>query len=836
MKQTLTLTAPLSGWVVPIVAVPDPVFAQKMVGDGIAIDPISNILLAPCEGTITQLHSSHHAITITHESGIEVLIHIGLDTVTLKGQGFIPKVHIGEYVTTGRALIEFDADYVALHARSLLTEIVITNGELITHYSPAQGLLKAGKDPILTLTFSNLNKVNSETSLPQHIRSDELKITNTSGLHARPAAMLVNTAKQFQSTISLIRGNENANAKSVVSILGIEVQYADTVTLEASGADAQEAIDKLSTLIQEGLGEKIEETPISILPEPEVALALSDDPNLLCGVSASPGLAVGHIFQLRHDEIEVSEMGLDAATERKRLNDAIQQAHHAIEQLRADMATQADGNKAAIFAAHQELLEDPDLIDGSLILINQGKSAAFAWKATYSELADKLGKLKNELMAARANDLRDIGRRVLRILTGSCPQPLNLPEHTILIAEDLTPSDTASLDRSKVLGFCTTGGGPTSHVAILARALAIPALAGIEVRALDIPNGTPVILDGTKATLTLYPDASAMQQVARQQEAQLAQHEADMLAAQDTAQTQDGHHIEVVANISGLTEAEQSISLGGEGVGLLRSEFLFLQRSDAPSEEEQTAVYTSIAKVLGPDRTMVVRTLDVGGDKPLAYWPQPAEDNPFLGIRGLRLCLDQPEILQTQISAILKTAPYTRLHIMFPMVTTLEELRAAKKIVHAQAAKVGDVNFKIGIMVEVPATAIMAEQFAPEVDFFSIGTNDLTQYVLAMDRGHPKLAKQADGLNPAVLQLIAHTVKSAHQHGKWVGVCGGLASDALAIPILIGLGVDELSVSVPAIPAIKAQVRRLNLDMCQQLAQEVLMFGTAAEVRSRLEQ
>jgi phosphocarrier protein FPr len=836
MKKTLTLTSPLSGWVIPIVAVPDPVFAQKMVGDGIAIDPISNVLLAPCEGTITQLHSSHHAITITHQSGIEVLIHIGLDTVTLKGQGFIPKVQLGDHVIAGSALIEFDADYVAMHARSLLTEIVITNGELITHYSPAHGLLKAGQDTLLTLTYSTADKIDKGPTLPQHLYSAELKITNTSGLHARPAAMLVNSAKQFQSTLSLIRGSNTANAKSVVSILSIEVQYADIVTLEASGADAQEAINKLSSLIQEGLGEKVEEAPVIVLPEPQVALALSDDPNLLCGVSASPGLAVGHIFQLRHDEIEVDEVGLDAATERKRLNDAIQQAHQALEHLRADMATQADGNKAAIFAAHQELLEDPDLIDGALILINQGKSAAFAWKTIYSEQADKLGKLKNELMAARANDLRDIGRRVLRILTGSDPQPLTLPEHTILIAEDLTPSDTASLDRSKVLGFCTTGGGPTSHVAILARALAIPALVGIEVRALAIPNGTPVILDGTQATLTLHPDTSAMQQVAQQQEAQLAQHEADMLAAQDIAQTQDGHRIEVVANISGLTEAEQSVSLGGEGVGLLRSEFLFLQRSEAPSEEEQTAVYTSIAKVLGPDRTMVVRTLDVGGDKPLAYWPQPAEDNPFLGVRGLRLCLDQPDILHTQISAILKTAPYTRLHIMFPMVTTLEELQAAKKIVYTQAVKVGYSNFKIGIMVEVPAAAIMAEQFAPEVDFFSIGTNDLTQYVLAMDRGHPKLAKQADGLNPAVLQLIAQTVKSAHQHGKWVGVCGGLASDPLAVPILIGLGVDELSVSVPAIPAIKAQVRRLNLNMCQQLAQEVLMLGTTAEVRSRLEQ
>lgn len=838
MRQTLTLIAPLSGWVMPITAVPDPVFSQRMVGDGISIDPTNNILLSPCEGTITQLHSSHHAVTITHETGIEVLIHIGLDTVTLKGQGFTPWVSIGEYVTTGTPLIEFDADYVAMHARSLLTQIVITNGELITSYLPSQGLLQAGKHPILSLTFNQITKSKPVLKHHQTVRSAEVNIINHAGLHARPAAMLANAAKQFQATIDILRENKSANAKSVVSILGIEIQYGDNIILEASGTDAQEAIQQLTLIINEGLGEKTDAPPpVAPLTHSQVdtALALSHDPNIVCGVSASTGLAVGHIFQLRHNEIHVTEMGGEPVDERALLHDAIQQALQAIEHLRTDMALQADANKAAIFAAHQELLEDPDLIEGTFLLIAQGKSAAYAWKSTFTELADKLARLKNELMAARANDLRDIGRRVLRILTGSSQETITLPEHTILIAEDLTPSDTASLDRSKVLGFCTTGGGATSHVAILARALAIPAIVGIEVRALDIPDGTPVILDGTHATLTLHPDDSRMQQVAAQQKAHLAQHEADMQAAHDIAQTQDGHRLEVVANIGGLTEAEQAVSLGGEGVGLLRSEFLFLQRTQAPSEEEQATVYTSIARALGPERIMVVRTLDVGGDKPLPYLPQPAEDNPFLGIRGVRLCLDQPEILHTQIRAILKAAPYTQLHIMFPMVSTIEELRAAKHIVHIEAANMGHADIKIGIMVEVPATAIMAEQFAQEVDFFSIGTNDLTQYTLAMDRGHPKLAKQADGLHPAVLQLIARTVNGAHQHGKWVGVCGGLASDALAVPLLIGLGVDELSVSVPAIPAIKAQIRRLRLDTCQQLAKDVLTLSTAAEVRSYLE-
>jgi phosphocarrier protein FPr len=306
----------------------------------------------------------------------------------------------------------------------------------------------------------------------------------------------------------------------------------------------------------------------------------------------------------------------------------------------------------------------------------------------------------------------------------------------------------------------------------------------------------------------------------------------DLANAMKPAITTDGHRMEIVANIGGKSEAETSVELGGEGVGLLRTEFVFMERASAPTEDEQTEIYSSIARVLGKDRPLIIRTLDVGGDKPLPYLPIPHEENPFLGERGIRFGFDRPELLRTQFRAILRSAEAGMLRIMFPMIARLEEIRMAKAMLEEEREKLNLPPVSIGIMVEVPSAAVMAEQFAKEVDFFSIGTNDLTQYTLAMDRGHPKLAPYVDGLNPAVLRLIDLTVKGATKQGKWVGVCGGIASDSQAIPLLIGLGVKELSVSVPSIPTIKAQIRELSLVECQELAQKALNAETGADVRA----
>lgn len=826
----LDIIAPLSGVLVPLDSVPDPVFAQKMVGDGISLDPTSGELLAPVSGIVTQLHGAHHALTITTEGGIEVLVHIGIDTVMLKGDGFKPRVQQGDSVVVGQPVIGFNADLVGVMARSLLTQIIIANGEKVTRLTPYSGNVRAGKDIVLSLELAGAPAASAVAETGASVLSRTVVLPNPSGLHARPAAVLANEAKKYRSDIRLVRGTDEANAKSVVAIMGLATRHNDELRVKASGPDANEAVAVLLRLLGEGCGEKPGEAPAAELPMPIRLLPTHADE--LTGVPASPGLAVGRIAHFQQEVIEVVEAGEGAVQERSRLNAALHEARIQIESLKDQLA---DTSRAQIMEAHLELLEDPELLALVIAGISQGKSAAFAWRNAFTQQAGQLAALNNALLRERANDIRDVGRRVLALLAGVKQSRIEVPDGSILIAEELTPSDTAALDRSKVQGFCTTTGGATSHVAILARSLGIPAVCGIDEAALSLEAGTQVVLDGAAGTLRRNPSAadlaSARERMARQAE----QRSRELAAAQTPAITADGHRIEVAANVRNAEETRDAVANGAEGVGLLRSEFLFDNRDTAPSEAEQADAYKAVAHALGKAYPLVIRTLDVGGDKPLPYLALPREDNPFLGLRGIRVSLDRPEIFRTQLRAILQAAPIGNVHIMFPMVATLEELRAAKRILAEERQALGiELDVRVGVMIEIPSAAAQADLFAREADFFSIGTNDLTQYTLAMDRGHPKLARQADGLHPAVLRLISMAVQGAHAHGKWVGVCGGIASDPLAVPVLIGLGVDELSVAVPAIPAIKAQVSRLSFARCQTLAQDILQLGTAAEVRARL--
>jgi phosphocarrier protein FPr len=833
----LKLLAPLSGQIWALERIPDPVFSQKMVGDGLSIDPTDAVLVAPCDGDVISIHAAGHALTLRTAEGAEVLLHIGIDTVTLKGQGFQARVKAGESVKTGAPLIEFDLDFLATHAKSLLTQVVITNAGSLTNWERASGIVAAGKDPLFTVTFAAAES--GETAeAAEIVTSDAIVIPNPTGLHARPAAVLSNLAKGFRSAIKLQLGDQQVNARSVTAIMGLDVRKGASVRLLATGPDARAAIDKIAPIIGQGLGDEgcvPAPAPATTTISPEAAPAprkRSTDPNLLLGVSASPGRAVGQIFQVRRAEIAVTEEGEQPDAERRKLTAALETAKGQLMTLRAQLHSKADPAKAAIFAAHEELIDDPDLLEIVESAIAKGKSAAFAWKKAVTTHADRLAALRNPLLAQRANDLRDVGLRVLSILTGTTATAPEYAPNTILIAEDLAPSDTAALDRTRVMGFCTTRGGATSHVAILARSLGLPALAGIEPAALEVPNGTPVILDGAKGTLRLNPPPEEIKLIRVAQERAEQRRKEDLAHAHEPAVTLDGKRVEVVANIGGLKDAARIAEFGGEGVGLLRSEFLFMDRNSAPTEDEQFETYRAIAQAVGNTYPLIARTLDVGGDKPLAYLPIPKEDNPFLGERGVRVALDRPDILRAQLRAILRASPFGKVSVMFPMISSLDELREVKAILAEECKNLGIAPIPTGIMVEVPATAVMAVQFAREADFFSIGTNDLTQYTLAMDRGHPKLAPYVDGLSPSVLHLIAQTVAGAHAAGRWVGVCGGIASDPHGVPILLGLGVDELSISLPAIPAIKGQIRKLRMEDCRGLAQKALAAESAAEVRA----
>lgn len=836
----LTLHAPMSGPLVPLEKIPDPVFSQKLVGDGISIDPITAELVAPCAGTIMQVHRARHAVTLKTPEGIEILMHVGIDTVSLGGTGFTAHVSEGDNVIAGDLLLSFDADYVATKAASLLTQILITNGENVASMDYGKGIAQAGDTTILTLQLNTTDQ--TEAPAGTVVTSDTIIIANPQGLHARPSAMLANRAKDFAATITLSRiggTSTGANIKSVVSIMGLELERGDTVILSASGDDANRAVNALSALIRSGLGEDCEpideaihrpqDTVISDAP-PTTVEALPEDGKLR-GICASPGLAVGQIWRLERNELSVKEQGSNTLEETQALSSALKQAGSEL----TDLANATHNTEQkTIFTAHRELLSDPLVQAHAQKLISRDKSAAWAWRDAFQSQAEALSKLKNPLLAARAIDMRDVGQRVLGILLGHGSENIVFPSNVILVADDLTPSDTANLDPKSVLGFCTATGGASSHVAIIARSLNIPAIAGIDKRALILANGDEVLLRADDGILQLNPEQEEIDTLIAEREAEDILSEAALAAATEPAVLQSGEAIEVVTNIGNINDAQGAPAMGAEGVGLLRSEFLFMQRANAPTEDEQYEAYNHVIQAFAKDQKIIIRTLDVGGDKPLAYLPIPHEENPFLGLRGIRVSLAYKHLFRIQLRAILRASQSANVHIMFPMVTTLEDLRQAKAILEEERKALAVASIPVGIMVEVPSVALLAEQFAAEVDFFSIGTNDLTQYTLAVDRGHPELAKTADPLNPAVLAMIAHTAQGAKKHNIWVGVCGGIASDFLAAPLLLGLGVTELSCSLPVLPRIKAAVRDQTMAACQRLATKALTVGTTAEVRQLL--
>jgi len=656
-------------------------------------------------------------------------------------------------------------------------------------------------------------------------------VHNKTGLHARPASVFVDLAKGFQADIRVRHGEDIANGKSLISLLQLGVSSGASLRVSAQGADAVAALDALHAAIASGLGDEEE-------PQPTLSLNATqgwvpqDAADTISGVSASAGLAIGYLRQYHPQTVHVEDSPSDSITEGNRFQDALSAAQAELEKLYEEVKTRLGSGKAAIFRVHAELLNDAQLIQQTIVLIYQRHNAAWAWQHVINERVSQMGKLDDPVLAGRAIDLSDVGQRVLRHLVGATEEGMIAPDAPfILIAEDLTPSDTAMLDPDIVLGFCTSRGGPTSHTAILARSLGIPAMVGAGEAVLHIPSGTLGILDGGSGKLYVKPSEADVQAARGQQQQLQRQQDAANVNRFASALTTDGYRVEVAANINRAADAPQAVEAGAEGVGLMRTEFLFLARTSAPSEDEQFEAYREMVQALS-GRPLIIRTLDIGGDKEVPYLNIPKEDNSFLGVRGIRFCLVRPDLFIPQLRALYRATAYGPLSIMFPMIATLEEWEQARSIAEQVRQELNAPSIPMGIMIEVPSAVVLADHFAKQVDFFSIGTNDLTQYTLAMDRLHPQLAKQADALHPAVLRMVEQTVRAGRREGKWVGVCGGIAGDPKGAVILTGLGVSELSVSVPSIAAVKAEIRKHSLSEMQHIAQQALQCRTAAEVRS----
>lgn len=558
------------------------------------------------------------------------------------------------------------------------------------------------------------------------------------------------------------------------------------------------------------------------------------------GIPCSPGVAVGPAWVVapvpRSAEPAATTGGPSAAAgegsdpvrELARLREAVARVGEVVGWLRERVAVQAGAEAAGIFEAHALILEDPELWAALEETLREGKTAARAVEEVFAAYGARLAALEDPYLAGRAADLQDLASQVLAELSGRREPAIRLDRPSIVVARELTPSQTAGLDAEFVLGICTAGGGPTSHAAILARSLGIPAVVGLSEELLDrVRPGVEVLLDGSTGEVMVSPPPERVAWARRE----MARGRRAVAPDPAPARTREGRRVEVGANVGGLEEACLAFSLGADGLGLVRTEFLFQNREQPPSEEEQYLVYRDLVEVAG-GRPVLLRTLDVGGDKPLRYLDLPAEANPFLGERGLRLCLARPEVWRDQIRAAIRAAVHGQLWLLVPMVTTAAEAAAARALVAAQAAELGLAVPRVGFMLEVPGAVLSLEALAPHADFFSLGTNDLAQYTMAADRTHPRVAPLADALQPAVLFLVREAVRRARAAGRWLGVCGEAAGDPEAVPLLVGLGVDELSVAPRLVPVVKAAVRGLDAGRAARLAHSCLRLPDAAAVRA----
>lgn len=807
----MILVSPLTGWLSALDEVPDPVFADKVMGDGLAIDPTSATLHAPCDGEVIALHAAKHAVTLRAANGAEILLHVGCDTVALDGDGFDAHVTRGQRVRSGDALVTFDLDAVASRARSLITPVIVIDGGGFTVIRREQ--------PRVVRTGDFLMELQSSAPVAQAVahESSELRksvrVPFEHGIHARPAALLAAALRGFNADVTALAHGRKANARSAVAWMELGAKRDDDVTLIATGPDAAAALGALEQKF--GPPRTSEEPRNPRNPRNSISASI-----------ASRGTAIGPATLFTHATPLPDETGAGIAHETAELERARSLVREQLERMHAATT----GVAREVLEAHLLFIDDPELLQKAEAAIARGKSAGFAWREAIEESAYALGASGDPRVAERAGDLRDLAGQVLRALTGES-HAFDPPQGSILIGEELLPSQLVSLPPGRIAGFCTAAGGPTSHVALLAASMNLPALVAAGRGVLDIAEGTQLVLDAERGVLRIAPDTATVQAAEEVLARRRSQRDAAQAAAHDDCHLASGERIEVFANIGAIGDVHPALESGAEGCGLLRTEFLFLDRDTPPDVDQQAGTYQSIVRAFH-GAPVVIRTLDAGSDKPLRYLPLPHEENPALGIRGVRASLRTPDLLREQLHAILCVEPHDACRILVPMITDVAEVHRVREMLDGLCAQLGRKSPPLGIMIETPASALLARELAAVVDFLSIGSNDLAQYTLAMDRGQAELATQLDALHPAVLRLIRCSADAARAAGRSIAVCGGLASDPIAAPILVGLGVGELSAVPSAIPELKATLRALRMDDCRALAQRALQAPSATAVRA----
>ena len=783
------------------------------------------------------------AMEMVHDGSVQVAVAAGLDETTFGTDAVAIKEAIEEVDGPAGVVVLMDLGSAVLSAelaldlltdpsgrdRVLLSAAPLVEGLVVAAVTAAGG---ASRDEVAAeARAALLGKVSGLGESPTDDRPavgagdaearGTFVVSNPHGLHARPAARLVGELRALDAEVwlrNLDTGAGPVAGSSLSRVATLGALLGHTVEVTASGPQAGEAVRQVLALADRQFDEVAE------------TLGLATRAPAAGPLPASPGVAIGPARRLIHSPLaeERDQAVLSPDAEWRRLLGAVEAARRDTEVLRTSAARQLGSAAAAIFDAHLMLLTDPALLAVARHAIDAGRSAVDGWRTAVSGVETEWAALPDDYLRARAADVRAVGDDVLRVLLGAAAATPS--GQGVLVAADLTPAEAAALDPALVTGVVLADGSPSSHAAILARARGVPAVVNVGPAVLDVDEGTTLALNGSTGEVVVDPSPEVLEAFRALAKRQAATRTRDLAEADRPALTQDGTPIEVGANIGSPADAAAAFAAGADSSGLVRTEFLFLNRDKAPTLDEQHAIYDEIAAAMG-GRRITLRTLDVGGDKPLPYLPTPVEDNPFLGLRGLRLSLQDPSLFVEQLTAICLTARSSPVSIMFPMVSRVDELTRALALLREAAGPSGlPADLQVGIMVEVPAAALKLRTFLPHLDFVSIGTNDLTQYALAAERGNPGVASLYDALDPGVLQLIAATCTAAEGQAL-VSVCGESGSDPLAVPVLVGLGVRELSVAPAAVPQVKAQVRTLDLESCRSLATEALAAKDSAAVR-----
>ncbi len=692
----------------------------------------------------------------------------------------------------------------------------------------------ADKQQIVTMLFSQDTKRERAFIGDLSVRQ-EWTLDYPSGLHARPASLWVDFAKKAQGSIRIRHGQYTVEMKNLVGLLQLGAKNGDVLIFST---DASEGVQLLKEAISVVKKVSISEKCVMRETEAQTKAFHGWYPRSMqkgiSGVGASPGLALGKIFILRHDDISITDQPISFASGKACLENALTKTKQKMASIINDITARVGADSAAIFSAQMVLLEDENLIAQVCRFMAEGHGVAWSWDKAVRQFAGMFSKVDNPLLAARAVNLVDVGRRVLGEINPSYRSFFlnDIPRGVILVTDDLSPSDVAQLDCTKVQGLATAWGGPLSHTAILARTLSIPMVVAAGVDVLAIEPDIQAIIDGDNGFIYPDPTSEDVEEAEKRISIVVKKRDNRICVCRLPVQTTDGQRIRIMANVNYANQVPVALNLGAEGVGLMRTEFLFLESPHIPDEDAQFNVYRAMTAAVG-DKPLIIRALDIGGDKQVKHLHLSKEDNPFLGVRGTRLLLRRRDLLVPQLRALYRAAKEGGdLWILFPMVMSVSEIVAMKKIAEEIRNDIGAPKLKFGIMIEVPAAAIMADVLSAHVDFFSIGTNDLTQYTMAVDRQNPYLVSEADSLDPAVLRMIYHTIQGAAKHRCWVSVCGGMAGDPFAAMILTGLGIHELSMISCDISSVKACLQAHSFEDMKVLAKKALQCETARAVRA----